>query len=1201
VLLLVLFSTLPVASFVPSSTTAYCHDVRPRPNGGQRIRVALPQQPQPPQEETKRKKVALLDLSLSSSMSASSSSAAGTRGSSSKDNNIKRGRDAVEVVYQKVVAPPPGLPDIVFLGYLVEYLQEHFAIPDRLPMVYERRMVADQQQQQRQPTENNDAVEGEQEEDRKGSVQTKTSAGPSSAAVVQFDSPLSPDPAFTCLSVQVVGIYRGREDRVPNLAMVVVEKTAKPQASAGSYPALLPPMLQNLFADSEKKILRALDRGLEDFANGKVQGLGSPEGSGKGPMKQTYQEAAESMLAELMDDDYDGYEQEGDGSGNDDHDKNERKTLTKDAIDADIEVVPDGDTKKEGSATKKATVEQRAAVLRTMSGGSSSSTSTLPGVAGAGTLPSMEGPGLDFAVRAAKQAQSRRQKRTNEQVEGMNDDFAVQAARRVAATAAGVKPRSTTEDQSRRSDSTSDLDATESPDLGALDMSKLTPPALDPNASGRAFMATISRTEDYASARQKKTSRKKIGQSAPSIGHYLETAASPTDSSANKAPSGVGPAMNDSTVRRRKNINLTFKENEKEPVIGPSVDDTSDETTKQIIKSEQEALTELAEGSKDMTPEELLEDVMKFGREKEREKAVGGGFVSGAFDKAKELLREQREKREASLRQEAVNQIATESVNGHKAEAQKNVEVKELGPEEELRAMFRAGERIAEGRLANVMKAPKGGPFAKRQTSESDVDDMINSEKSISSYARVLDEELTELEVRINKSPGQEYDGPAKNPMFDIFTGLETYNPNVDAETTVNWPGALPGTRTIRLPAQLDEAVKQAKFAAEVLLNLQEGDNDDNGTKTYKVGKRMLTERQVTNMRGLVEEAVEIGLIDDPLEIQEEAARLQMLLDELAHQLEERFRDISSNYKDLLLSDNFVQLMKERLNAMADRDLDALRRDDDSLEQGHARERALLGQLVVYAQLLLKETRALGAELESQQIEVIRSICKVAMDPSHRTEEETSMALTDAVRDMRPMFDDAFVAYLKYAVMEEEGRLARAGVLDDPEHNKWLFVLKIVQQGVYTEIARSINRYIEHIWYILRMETQVERRRLLEELVNVMPTLDVRPFVQVVENIVGSLGESVKGDFMEYTPLGEMTNKLLQLRRDVKDVLPADRIAEMSKDADEWAARQKKRLLEARTVTKQRLRAAQDTEHLDGEIESMGRRYGGDVERFSML
>jgi hypothetical protein len=252
---------------------------------------------------------------------------------------------------------------------------------------------------------------------------------------------------------------------------------------------------------------------------------------------------------------------------------------------------------------------------------------------------------------------------------------------------------------------------------------------------------------------------------------------------------------------------------------------------------------------------------------------------------------------------------------------------------------------------------------------------------------------------------------------------------------------------------------------------------------------------------------------------------------------------------------------------------------------------------VIYAQLLLKEARALGAELEAQQLEVIRSICQVAMDPKHQTQEETAMALSDAVRDMRPLLDDSFVAYLKFAVAEEEARLARSGLLDDPDHNQWLFVLKIVQQGVYAEIAKSINRYIEHIWYVLRMETPKQRRMLLSRLIDDMPTLDVRPFVKVVDNIVGALGVATKGEFDGVTALGEMTNKLLQLRRDVKELLPPERIAEKSRDADEWAARQKERLKEARKLGKQRLKAANDVASRQDEIDRVvGRR--GDVERF---
>jgi hypothetical protein len=51
----------------------------------------------------------------------------------------------------------------------------------------------------------------------------------------------------------------------------------------------------------------------------------------------------------------------------------------------------------------------------------------------------------------------------------------------------------------------------------------------------------------------------------------------------------------------------------------------------------------------------------------------------------------------------------------------------------------------------------------------------------------------------------------------------------------------------------------------------------------------------------------------------------------------------------------------------------------------------------------------LGAELEAMQLELIRSICEVAMDPKYATEDEAVTALSDAVRDMRPLLDENFV------------------------------------------------------------------------------------------------------------------------------------------------------------------------------------------------
>ena len=109
------------------------------------------------------------------------------------------------------------------------------------------------------------------------------------------------------------------------------------------------------------------------------------------------------------------------------------------------------------------------------------------------------------------------------------------------------------------------------------------------------------------------------------------------------------------------------------------------------------------------------------------------------------------------------------------------------------------------------------------------------------------------------------------------------------------------------------------------------------------------------------------------------------------------------------------------------------------------------------------------------------------------------------------------------------------------------------------------------------------------------PLVDVRPFVQVVDNIVGSLGDGSKGDFGDVDTLGGLTKQLLQLRRDVQELLPPERLALKSRDADEWAEKQRKRLMESRKITKQRLQAAKDTAHLDDEIEALGRR--GEIER----
>lgn len=95
---------------------------------------------------------------------------------------------------------------------------------------------------------------------------------------------------------------------------------------------------------------------------------------------------------------------------------------------------------------------------------------------------------------------------------------------------------------------------------------------------------------------------------------------------------------------------------------------------------------------------------------------------------------------------------------------------------------------------------------------------------------------------------------------------------------------------------------------------------------------------------------------------------------------------------------------------------------------------------------------------------------------------------------------------------------------------------------------------------------------------------------------MSSLGTTVKGDFEDGVILGEMTNQLLQLQRDVNELLPPERIDELSKDADSWAAEQRQRLLERRNLTKQRLEAARQTGDIDPD--KIIKKPGVEAERF---
>ena len=1120
-----------------------------------------------------------------------------------------------EVVFSKVVRPPPYLQDDgneddssplaitgKFLGGLVTYLEHGLEVPEGLMVNYDKILPNDDEDH---PDNGNDLFDDEFDDDGDGST------AEDEHTVCIFDSPLSSDPSDSRLSVEVVAVYPEDDQAVsPTMAMVVVKKPnggAISSSASGSSNV----MVSGLFDDAKKRIIKALDVGLDDWSEGRVR-------------------AAD-----------DGNDNSRKGNGQVDTYTASAKKNRKGQVDAEIEEAPYSSSATAVGSEKKDVFEEKSVNWdRAIIDAEVLETEPFPKAKG------------EKKMKAVAEKKSTTANPSQIASASGSEDFAVQAARRAAA-AAKARKQSTAADDKKQKEKTGAGDRKAQPKSRKNDNKKASdqiPLAsmvdtvasdVSMTSSGPKFRVSLNRPKRPGQNRRERKLRADAqNASVPKDAAEGKNLSSTT---ASRAPASSSTGEDDFAVAaaraaaQAKGASTQINEQKKENGAGnaPETDrkinafvqseeatnfdevmldsrpsspadasTTGGGITKTDAEIEQDIMKEAVKfmpSADDMSAEQLLKDVLKFGDEMDKEEAPGTGFAEGAFDKARELMREERKPPKSGVGFAEPKRTKSQQKFFQDLEAsmdkQENTrdDGKPLTEEEELKRIFAAGEQAAEGRIVSTMDSNADeDPIV----TEEYIDDLIASDRTVPRDARLLDDELAQMSVRMSKSVDESESldgGRGPNPLFDVMSGPEAYNPNVaDPTTAVNWPGAMPGTRNdVRLPPELKEAVQNAKFAAKFLAQLDEVVDEDEEGRRYFVDGKEFSKEQVQDVRTVVEDAVAVGLIEDPLVLMAERARLNILVKELKGQ-EDRFQEIAQEYKDLLLSDNFIPIVKQYLNAMIERDLEARQNGeaDDVINERHQEEREIITKLIQYAQVLLKQVRALGAELEASHLEVIRSICNVAMDPSHTTEEETATALTDAVQDMRAMFDDSFVAYLKYAIAEEEAKLARAGVLDDPEYNRWLFVLKIIQEGVYKELAKSVNRLLEHIWYILRFESKSERRMLLEELVDIMPTLDVRPFVSVVDNIVGSLGSAVKGEF-DVDVVGDMTNKLLQLHRDVKEVLPPERITEMSRDADEWAENRRKRLMEAREQTQKRLANAAKTDAYDpdqpgrGEIERM--------------
>ena len=936
-------------------------------------------------------------------------------------------KSSYNVIFQKVIRPSftelNENSSVLFLSTLVEYIQSHFEIPDGLPMVYEKVQRSD----------NVDTVDEDS----------------SQHFILSIDSPLSSDNQNR-MDIEVVAICpEGNENMLPSMAMVVVKKRKQSVSSSdGSI------MMQNLFQKSEQKIMKSLDCGLDDFISGRIQV--------KLPEIDTNEDTSESTTPPTFKD----VETDEDIIGQSKLEK-ETENIHNDRSDHGLDSVDDKFNTNIGNSNSKSTLS-KGTDLKIQDAEVEKEILT-ENIEAQKVHDKRIDTSNDYAVKMASLKAAELLKEKVSEKSGNNEnpndvpitneksnvgDFAVSAAR---AKADAIRKKGNDDDKileptaivetekMKREMNSSQKEVDIGGGTPTLEHETIHPSKNMSAGKASTFRVSISNPKQFKSRQSKKNTS-------------IDQSSKPNRSEVSSMDS-TKHNLDDKEILQNNKVEVEslaggIEETVTKAITEPSADSTT--VTKEEInkvdstktvdigeESDQDLLNNalnIMSGSDDnnetnLTPEELLKDILKFGDEYEQKEADGNSFASGALGKAKELIDEEQQKTKQVDNRNNFELAYKETASTSKKEP--------LSKEEELKRIFEAGEKIADNRIVTSSLEDSTYPGSKiNPVTDEEIDDLINADNTVSRNAISLDDQLTELEVRISKSSEQ------ISNDFDVLSGPEIYNPNVDPETSVNWPGAKRGTRNdVRLPTELAEAVKNAEFATKVLLEMTEKESDIDDSNRYFFGEKELSKNQVLNLRQCAEDGFEIGLVKNPVDFLAERSLLKFLLQELKNQPEDRFNDISINYKALLLSDDFALLVKERLANMSESIQKSKKEGVDTITmiKEHDIERLNLGRLVTYAQVLLKEVRAIGAELEAGQLEVIRSICLVAMDPKHTTEEETAIALTDAIRDMRPLLDESFVAYLKYAILEEQAKLARAGVLDDPEHNRWLFVLKIVQ------------------------------------------------------------------------------------------------------------------------------------------------------------
>lgn len=278
--------------------------------------------------------------------------------------------------------------------------------------------------------------------------------------------------------------------------------------------------------------------------------------------------------------------------------------------------------------------------------------------------------------------------------------------------------------------------------------------------------------------------------------------------------------------------------------------------------------------------------------------------------------------------------------------------------------------------------------------------------------------------------------------------------------------------------------------------------------------------------------------VDDRSAFENDQRRFNMLVTELERAPVEVHDMIINGFRDVLLSDHCLLLLKlalakehrHRFNS-EEGDSPTHAEGEPNFKQRKLDRSTLFTRIAEKAAELHNELMQLMEEESVRHFQTIAEIC----DVSTAFQNANPVEFLNRLDALKPKFDTDLLAFVNHQIYDETLRLQRheeklkslaslessarrggdgvAGLLDLQQEDKlrrWLVVLQILQQGILAELEHRFESQIEMLTILLRIFDPNVRLPLFQRYVAKTPPIDLFAFRALAINMVDRLLDASK-------------------------------------------------------------------------------------------